>query len=133
MARALDVKPAELLETWWFVQVRDHKLNSRGDKAAFMKLHKADALKDAAVGLRRFHALQRNVLDHGSIPEQRKILDAYPPALKAFHSDNRISNALSKMYRCAPHAKLQNQSGGTEVLSGTLFAVWDYCVLLLRD
>ncbi|PNH08872.1 hypothetical protein TSOC_004558, partial [Tetrabaena socialis] len=73
-----------------------HRCNSRGSKDIFMLDHKEQARQDVKVGLRWFHALQRNVLDYGRISEQQQVLEAYPVKLVPFHTSGRISEVLTK-------------------------------------
>jgi hypothetical protein len=40
----------------------------------------------------------RNILCHAPVSEQRKVLEAYPSKLARFHSESRISTALTKTY-----------------------------------
>ncbi|KAG2482115.1 hypothetical protein HYH03_018939 [Edaphochlamys debaryana] len=96
MASALELTPDELLKADWFVQVRDHRCNNRGTKTNFER--DKGAQSDVQVGLRWYHVLLRNILSHSPPPEQRDFLQAYPPQLAPFHSNNRISQALTKTY-----------------------------------
>ncbi|KAG2423514.1 hypothetical protein HXX76_015262 [Chlamydomonas incerta] len=119
MAAALQLPPDDLLKAEWFVRVLDHLYNSIGGKGSFVRKHEAHARQDATVGLRWFHALQRNVLDHASIAEQQQVLDAYPPQLGKFVSSGRVSEVLTKTYNrplpsrsgkpSAPRAQVQVQ------------------------
>ncbi|GIL82264.1 hypothetical protein Vretimale_7231 [Volvox reticuliferus] len=98
MASALALTPDGLLKADWFTHVLDHRYNSRGSKANFEQNYRAQAQQDPKVGLRWFHALLRNVLSHGSIVEQQKALEFYPPKLADFHSSGRINNVVTKTY-----------------------------------
>ncbi|KAG2427777.1 hypothetical protein HXX76_012102 [Chlamydomonas incerta] len=111
MASALALTPDGLLKADWFIRVLDHRCNSLGSKAGFERDHGAHARQDAKVGLRWFHALQGNVLDHGSIPEHKQVLDAYPPRLAAFHSSGRISEALTRTYDSSPMPRRSKAQG----------------------
>jgi hypothetical protein len=81
-----------------YLQVLDHRCNSRGSKANFEQKYRSQARQDVKVGLRWFHALLRNVLSHGSLVEQRQALQVYPSKLAEFHSSGRISKVLTKTY-----------------------------------
>ncbi|GIL64832.1 hypothetical protein Vafri_18688 [Volvox africanus] len=97
MTSALALPPDVLLKADWFVHVLDHRCN-RGSKIKFEQNYRAQARQDAKVGLSRFHHLLRNVLCHGSLSEQQKALELYPPKLAEFHSRGRISEVMTKVH-----------------------------------
>ncbi|EFJ42646.1 hypothetical protein VOLCADRAFT_107150, partial [Volvox carteri f. nagariensis] len=93
MASVLALTPDGLLKADWFIQVRDHRCNSRGSKTNFERDNRAQT--DVKVGLRWFHRLLRNIPCHAPILDHQKFLDAYPPEMAAFHSSGRISKVLT--------------------------------------
>ncbi|EFJ44220.1 hypothetical protein VOLCADRAFT_106540, partial [Volvox carteri f. nagariensis] len=116
MASALALTPDGLLKADWFIQVRDHRCNSRGSKTNFERDDRAQT--DVKVGLRWFHRLLRNILSHAPILDQQKFLDAYPPEMAAFHSSGRISKVLTATYeipkpRCSGGSSSSGQHGGS--------------------
>ncbi|KAG2422357.1 hypothetical protein HXX76_016082 [Chlamydomonas incerta] len=98
MAAALQLPPDDLLKAEWFVRVLDHRYNCISGTDIFVREHEAQARQDATVGLRWFHALQRNVLDHGCTVERQQVLDAYPQTLREFVSSGRVSEVLTKTH-----------------------------------
>ncbi|EFJ42675.1 hypothetical protein VOLCADRAFT_97276 [Volvox carteri f. nagariensis] len=112
MASALVLTPDGLLKADWFIQVRDHRCNSRGSKAKFEQDYRAQ--HDIKVGLRWFHILLSNILRLAPDLEQEEFLRAYPSELAAFHSSGRISAALTKTYESMKPRRSCGSSSGTQ-------------------
>lgn len=79
----------------------NYALLKKGATPAAESFNKActnNNVTEPGVALSWFHRLQRNVLVHGSLSAQRKLLGQYPKPLSAFIEDGRVGNVLTRTF-----------------------------------